>query len=77
MGGSCLGQRSTSFSHERGDAFQIFYCGVGAEARLERPMLVLAAARFREYLVLVVVGAGQAQVVRVRELDVVRVGLLH
>ena len=67
------GQGSTSFSHELGDAFQIFCCFSDRSIRLERPMLVLAAARFRVHLVFVVVGAGETKVVGVLELDVVRI----
>ena len=48
--GGILVQRSTSFSHELGDAFQIFCCFLDRSIRLERPMLVLAAARFRVHL---------------------------
>ena len=71
--GGILVQRSTSFSHELGDAFQIFCCFSDRSIRLERPMLVLAAARFRVHLVFVVVGAGETKVVRVLELDVVSI----
>ena len=44
--GGILVQRSTSFSHELGDAFQIFCCFSDWSIRLERPMLVGMHAKY-------------------------------